>query len=133
MGIRVGGAAAQLVVRGAECSVRADGVALEAGGLLVEIDVAAVLQAKVGTTGEHERKVRIAVAMAIAHATAKKSHRGAEERLASEVLGLREPGEEVAELFDGEGVVVGKLLDVAGIAAVVAELMPRLGDSNLWI
>jgi hypothetical protein len=39
-------------------------------------------------------------------------------------------GEEVAELLDGEGVVVRELFHVAGIAAVVAELVARLGDAD---
>ena len=131
MGIRVRRAAAQLVMCGVQRSVRADGVALEARGLFVEVDVAAVLQAKVGTAGEHKGKVCIAMAVAVAHAAAEESHCGAEERLAAHVLGLREPGEEVAKLLDGEGVVLGELLHVAGIAAVVAELMARLGDADL--
>ena len=131
MGIRVRRAAAQLVMCGVQRSVRADGVALEARGLFVEVDVAAVLQAKVGTAGEHKGKVCIAMTVAVAHAAAEESHCGAEERLAAHVLSLREPGEEVAKLLDGEGVVLGELLHVAGIAAVVAELMARLGDSDL--
>ena len=58
-------------MRGAERSISADGIALEARGLVVEIDVAAMLQAEVGTAGKHEREVRIAMAVAITHAAAK--------------------------------------------------------------
>ena len=90
-----------------------------------------MLQAEVRAAGEHQREVGVAVAVAVGHAAAEERHRRAQERLAVEVLGLREPGEEVAELLDGEGVVVGELLHVAGIAAVVAELMARLGDADL--
>jgi len=52
------------------------------------------------------------MAVAVGHAAAEERHRGAKHRLAVEVLGLREPGEEVAVLLDGEGVVVGELFDV---------------------
>ena len=39
--------------------------------------------------------------------------------------------EEVAELLDGEGVVIGELLHVAFITAVVTELVAGLGDADL--
>ena len=117
-------------MRAGERSVRAERVALEAFGVLVEVEMAAVLQAEVRAAGEHQREVGIAVAVAVAHAAAEEGHRGAEKRLATEVLGLRQPGEEVAELLDGEGVVVGELFHVARIAAVVAELVARLGDAD---
>ena len=117
-------------MRGGERAVGADGVALEIFGFLVEVEMAAVLQAEVGAAGEHQREVRVAVAVAVGHAAAEKRHRGAEERFAAEVLGLRESREEVAELLDGEGVVVGELLDVTRIAAVMAELVARLGDAD---
>ena len=85
--------------------------------------MAAVLQAEVGATGEHEGEIGITVAMTVGHAAAEERHRGAEKGLATKVLRLGEPGEEVAELLDGEGIVVGELFHVARIAAVVAELV----------
>src|SRR5688572_13271947 len=93
--------------------------------------MAAVPQAEVGAAGEDERKIRIPVAVTVGHAAAEKRHRGAEEWLAVEVLGFREPREEIAELLDRERVVVGEFFDVARIAAVVAELVARLGDADL--
>ncbi len=117
-------------MRGGERSVRAERVALEAGGLFIEVDVTAVLQAEVRAAGEHQRKVGIAMTVAVGHAAAEQCHRGAQERLAVEVLRLREPGEKVTELLDGKGVVVGELFHVARIAAVVAELMARLSDAD---
>ena len=71
------------------------------------------------------------MAVAVAHAAAEERHCRTQERLPCQVLGLREPGEKVAELLDGKGVVAGELLYVAGIAPVVAELVARLGDANL--
>ncbi len=117
-------------MRAGERSVRAERVALEAFGVLVEVEMTSVLQAQVRAAGEHQREVGIAMAVAVAHAAAEERHRRTQKRLASEVLGLREPSEEVAELLDGKGVVVGELFHVAGIAAVVAELVARLGDAN---
>ena len=130
MGVCVHGAAAELVMRAGERSVRAERVALEAFGFLVEVEMTSVLQAQVRAAGEHQREVGIAMAVAVAHAAAEERHRRAQKRLASEVLGLREPSEEVAELLDGKGVVVRELFHVARIAAVVAELVARLGDAD---
>ena len=117
-------------MRAGERSVRAERVALEAFCVLVKVEMTSVFQAEVRAAGEHQWEVGIAVAVAVAHAAAEEGHRGAQERLATEVLGLGEPSEEVAELLDGEGVVFGELFHVAGIAAVVAELMARLGDAD---
>ena len=117
-------------MRAGERSIRAERVALEVFGVLVEVEMTSVLQAEVRAAGEHQWEVGIAVAVAIAHAAAEEGHRGAQERLATEVLGLCEPGEEVAELLDGKGVIFGELFDVARIAAVVAELVARLGDAD---
>ena len=118
-------------MRAGERSVRTERVALEAFCVLVEVEMTSVLQAEVRAAGEHQWEVGIAVAVAVAHAASEEGHRGAQERLATEVLGLGEPSEEVAELLDGEGVVVGKLFHVAQIAAVVAELVARLGNADL--
>ena len=107
MGVRVRGAAAERVVLAGLVEL----VALEVA--LVEVEMAAVLQAEVRAAGEHQREVGVAVAVAVGHAAAEERHRRAQERLAVEILRLREPGEEVAELLDGEGVVVGELLHVA--------------------
>ena len=98
---------------------------------LVEVEMAAVLQPHVGATGQHERQVGVAVAVSVRHAAAEEGHRRAQERLAAQIFCLRQPGEEVAVLLDGEGVIVRELLHVALIAAVVAELMARLGDADL--
>ena len=126
VGVRVCGAAAESVV----LTGLVESVAAEVP--LIEVDMAAVLQAKVRTAGEHQRQVGVAVAVAVRHAAAKERHRRAKQWLAAQVLRLFESREEVAELLDGEGVVVGEFLHVAFIAAVVAELMPRLGDADLW-
>ena len=117
-------------MRGGERSVGAERVALESCSRLIEVEMAAVLQTEVRAAGEHQREVGVAMTVAVGHATAEECHRRAQKGLTVEVLGLREPGEEVAELLNGEGVVVGELLDVARIAAMVAELMPRLGDAD---
>ena len=80
---------------------------------LIKVEMAAVLQAEIRPAREHQRKIRVAVAVAVRHAAAEERHRGAQERFAVEILGLREPGEEVAVLLNGEGVIVGQLFDVA--------------------
>ena len=130
MGVGVDRAAAELVMCAGERSVRAERVALEAFGVLVEVEMTSMLQAQVRAAGEHQREVGISVTVAVAHAAAEEGHRRAYKRLATEILGLGEPSQEVAELLDGEGVVFGKLFHVARIAAVVAELMARLGDAD---
>ena len=71
------------------------------------------------------------MAVAVRHAAAEERHGRVQERFASEVLGFGEAGEEVAELLDGERVVVRELLHVAGVASVVAELVTGLGDADL--
>ena len=71
------------------------------------------------------------MAVAVRHAAAEQRHSRADEWLAIEVFRFCEAAEKVAELLDGKGVIVRELFHVTGIAAVVAELMARLGDSNL--
>ena len=71
------------------------------------------------------------MAVAVGHPAAEERHRRGQQGLAVEVLGLLQPAQEVAELLDGEGVVVRQLLHVAGVAAVVAELVPGFGDTDL--
>ena len=93
--------------------------------------MAAVLQADIRTTGEHQWEVGVAVAVSVRHATTKERHRRAQQRLAVDVLRLLEPREEVAELLDGERVVVGELFHVAFVPAVMTELVARLGDADL--
>lgn len=124
MSIGVGGAAAEAVV----FAGFVESVSVEMA--LVEVDVAAVFEAEVGTACEDEGEVGVSVAVAIGHAATKEGHGRAEERLASKILGFGESGEEVAELFDGKGVVVGEFFHVSFITAVVAELVPGLGDAD---
>jgi len=76
---------------------------LEILGRLVEVEMLTVLQTKVRATGEHQREVGVAMTVTLGHAAAEERHRRAQERLAIDVIGLREPGEEVAQLLDGEG------------------------------
>jgi hypothetical protein len=49
---------------------------------------------------------------------------------AVDVLGLRQPLEEIGELLEGEGVVLGEFFHRHGIAAVVAEVVARLRDAD---
>ena len=70
MGVRVDRAAADLVVGGRERAILAEGVALEGGGLAVEVEVGAMAQAEVLAAGEHEGQVGVAVAMPVGHAAA---------------------------------------------------------------
>ena len=98
---------------------------------LVEVEMAAVLQAEVRTAGEHQREVGVSVAVAVDMPLPKSAIVEPKQRLAIDVLRLLESREEVAELLDGERVVIGELLHVARIAAVVAELMAGLGDADL--
>ena len=117
-------------MRGGERSVGTERVALEGCGVFVEVEVAAVLQPEPRAAGEHQRQVGVAVTVAVAHAAAEERHRRVEHGLAVDVLGLCEAVEEVAELLDGEGVVLGELFHVNRVACVVAQLMPRLGDAD---
>ena len=70
MGVRVDRAAADLVVGGRERAILAEGVALEGGGLAVEVEVGAMAQAEALAAGEHEGQVGVAVAMPVGHAAA---------------------------------------------------------------
>ena len=72
------------------------------------------------------------MAVAIGHAATKKSHSRPDKRLTVKIFGFRQPGEEVTELLDGKSVIHREFFHVAFIAAVVAELMARFSDTDLW-
>jgi hypothetical protein len=58
---------------------------------LIEIQVATVLEAELGSTSEYEREIGVAMAMPVAHAATEKSHRRTKEGLAVKVFGLLKP------------------------------------------
>ena len=89
-----------------------------------------MLVAQCLATGENERKVGVAMTVAISHATAPKNL-GAVEKGLFAFLDLLEKVKEVAELADKEGVSLGKAPELFRVAIVVAEAMAGLKDSNL--
>jgi len=97
---------------------------------LVEVEVAAMLQSQIGSTRQYQWQIGVAMAVSITHATAEQCHGGPEHRSTIQVLSFRKSREEVPELFDGKGVVIRKLFHVAGIAAVVAELMSGFRNAD---
>ena len=98
---------------------------------LVEIEVATMPDAEARSTSEDQRQVGVAVTVPVGHAAAEQSHRGVKQRTAIKVLGLREAGEEIPELFDREGIALGERLHVIGIAVVMTELVARLRNAQL--
>ena len=98
---------------------------------LIEVKMAAVSEAEIGAAGQHEWQVGIAVTVPVGHAASKQGHRGAQHRVSAEVLCLAQSCQEVTELFDRKRIVVCKLLHVALVAPVVAELMAGFGNANL--
>ena len=103
-------------------------IALEVS--LIEVEMAAVLQTEVRAAGEYQREIGITMAVAVGHPATEQCHGRAQQRLAVEIVGLCQPGEKVAELLDGERVILGELFHVAQIAAVVTELMARFGNAD---
>ena len=95
---------------------------------LIKIDMGSMFYSQSHAPGKDEGQVGISMAVSIGHAATHQGHGRVEQGLSVKIFGLGESAYEVCVLFEGEGVAKGQVFHVVGVAVMVTQFVPGLGN-----